>query len=247
MECSTLVELVDSLIQSGDPSVRGDYQKGEQLLSSCLSLKDRLDLGFREMQTRLGVLWSFPQQKPFWSELDDSIPRDLLMDAIDYPFLTCSESHLLWWTTFILLYPLIDDLLIFLGRSRNNLSFTLWDIPPSHNEPCSCATLADELPEDLLAVAEHYANLICRSVKFLVQPQAKGMGAQILLAPFSQATQFYHSRGSTEKHQWCQAAFMCLPKLGIGIAAFLKCMVWPKYEAATSKTVQASSSESDAD
>lgn len=220
MDCSALMEQVDSLIQSGDPTVQDDYQKGEQLLSGCLSLKDQLDLGFSEMQTRLGFPWSFTQQKPFWSELDDSIPRDLFTDAIDYPSLTCSESHLLWWTTFILLYPLIDDLLNFLLRSRNNLSFTLWDIPPSYNKPSSCATVVDELPEDLLALAEHYANLICRSVKFLVQPQAKGMRAQILLAPFSQANQFFRSRGSTEKHQWCQAAFICLPKLGFGIALF---------------------------
>jgi hypothetical protein len=77
MDCSALMEQVDSLIQSGDPTVQDDYQKGEQLLSGCLSLKDQLDLGFSEMQTRLGFPWSFTQQKPFWSELDDSIPRDL--------------------------------------------------------------------------------------------------------------------------------------------------------------------------
>lgn len=97
--------------------MQDDNQKGEQLLSCCLSLKDQLELGFRQMQTRLGVPWSFPQQKAFWSELDGSIPRDLFTNALDFPSLTCSESHLLWWSTFILLYPLIDDLLIFLGRS----------------------------------------------------------------------------------------------------------------------------------
>lgn len=32
IECSTLMEHVDSLIQSGDPSVQDDNQKGEQLL-----------------------------------------------------------------------------------------------------------------------------------------------------------------------------------------------------------------------
>lgn len=84
MDCSTLMEQVDSLIQSGDPGVQDDYQRGEQLLSSSLFLKDQLDLVFREMQTRLGVPWSFPLQKPSWSEVDDSIPRDLFTDAIDY-------------------------------------------------------------------------------------------------------------------------------------------------------------------
>jgi hypothetical protein len=44
MDCSALMEQVDSLIQSGDPTVQDDYQKGEQLLSGCLSLKDQLDL-----------------------------------------------------------------------------------------------------------------------------------------------------------------------------------------------------------
>lgn len=41
-----------------------------------------------------------PHQEPFWSELDGSIPQDIFPDAIDYPSLTYSESHLLWWTTF---------------------------------------------------------------------------------------------------------------------------------------------------
>jgi hypothetical protein len=158
MGCSALMEQVDSLIKSGDRSVR--LHNGEQLLFSCLSLKDQLDLGFRERQTRLGVPWSLPQQPAFWSELDDSIPQDLVTDAIGYPSLTCSESHLLWWATFILLYPLIDNLLIVLSRSRSNFSFTLWDIPPSNNEASSCATIADELPEDLLDEAEHYADLV---------------------------------------------------------------------------------------
>ncbi|KAJ5363942.1 uncharacterized protein N7496_009655 [Penicillium cataractarum] len=244
MECSSLMEQVDSLIQSGDPSVRREYEKGEQLLGSCLSFKDQLDIDFRGMQKVLGIPWSFPQQEPFWSELDHTIPQDIFPDAIDYPSLTCSESHLLWWTTFILLYPLIDELLIFLGRPRSNVQFTLWDVPPSYDPAASTTTLVNDLPEDVLAVAEHYANLICRSAKFLVQPQAKGMGAQILLAPFSQATQFYHSRGATDKHRWCQTVFMCLPKLGFGIAPFLKDMIWPKYEVATAKKAQSSSPES---
>jgi hypothetical protein len=89
------MEQVDSLIQSGDPSVQDDHQKGEQLLFCCLSLKDQLDFSFCEMQKILEAPWSFPHQKSFWSQLDDSILQDIFADAIDYPSLTCSESHLL--------------------------------------------------------------------------------------------------------------------------------------------------------
>jgi hypothetical protein len=78
-------------------------------------------------------------------------------DAIDCPSLTCSESHLLWLTTFVLLYPLRDDFLTFLGRSRSNVQLTLWYHPPSHDE---ASTLVGMLPEAILAVAEHYANFI---------------------------------------------------------------------------------------
>ncbi|KAJ5636724.1 uncharacterized protein N7484_010037 [Penicillium longicatenatum] len=62
------------------------------------------------------------------------------------------------------------------------------------------------------------------------------MGAQVILAPFSQATQFYHSQEATDKHRWCQAVFMVLPRLGFGIAPFMKDIIWPKYEAATKKS-----------
>lgn len=241
IEFSAVMERVDRLVQSGDQNVQGEYTKGEQLLQDCLSLKDQLDLGFVEMQRKPGFPWSYPNQKPFWSELDQSIPQDIFPNAIEYPSISCAETHLMWWTTFILLYPLIDHLLIFLNQSRSNLRLTLWDVPASFDQVISCVTLADKLPENLIGVAEHYANLICRSAKFLVQPQVKGMGAQKLLSPFSQATQFYHGQGSNDKHRWCQEVFMCLPQLGFGIAPFLKDMIWPKYEAATGKKGPASS------
>lgn len=151
----------------------------------------------------------------------------LFSDAIEYPSLSCTESHLLYWNIFILLYPLIDQLLVFLGHPRGHKSFILWDIP-LFNLTNFYATWSANLPEVLTSVTEHYADLIFRSAKFLVQPKAKGTGVQTLLAPFSQATQFYRTIGATEKHRWSQAVFMHLPKLGFGIAPFLKDIVWPK-------------------
>jgi hypothetical protein len=175
------MEQVDSLVQSGDRNVQGEYTKGEQLLQDCLSLKDQLDLGFVEMQRKLGFPWSYPNQKPFWSELDQSIPQDIFPNAIEYPSISCAETHLMWWTTCILLYPLIDHLLIFLNQSRSNLRLTLWDVPASFDQVISCVTLADKLPENLTGVAEHYANLICRSA--IVQPQVKAWGLKNCLLP----------------------------------------------------------------
>ncbi|KAJ5526711.1 hypothetical protein N7513_010870 [Penicillium frequentans] len=237
IECSALMEQVDELIQRGNSSLQDDIHTGERLCHSCLLLKDKLDTGFREMQAKLGIPFSSPDQRSFWSELDDSIPSDLFPDAIEYPSISCAQTHLLWWTTYILVYPLIDQLFVFLHRTRSNVSFTLWTVPTSSsptNTP-SCTRTAD-LPDDLLKVAEHYANLICRSAKFLAQPGTKGMGAQVMLAPFSQATQFYHSQEATDKYRWCQAVFMVLPRLGFGMASFMKDLIWPKYEAATKRT-----------
>jgi hypothetical protein len=225
MKCSELIEQTDHLIQSGDSNKQSDQEFGDKLLDRCFSLRDELDLGLSEMQGRLGVPWSSPAQFSFC--LDDSISQGLFSDAIEYPSLSCAESHLLYWNIFILLYPLIDQLLIFLVCSRGRKSFILWDIPAS-NLTDSYATWSADLPEDPTSVAEHYADLVCRSAKFLIQPKTKGTGAQTLLGPFSQATQFYRTIGATEKHRWCQAVFMQLPKLGFGIAPFLKDMIWPK-------------------
>ncbi|KAJ5586833.1 uncharacterized protein N7459_002598 [Penicillium hispanicum] len=247
LKCSAFMERIDHLVQHGKPSLHPYRDKGEQLLSCCLALKGQIEHGFCKMQTKMGVPWSAPYQSSFWSELDHSIPGNLFSDSIEFPSLSCAESHLLYWTTFILLCQLIDELLIFLNRTRNNLAFTLWDVPLSDTEGRSYATLITEFPDNLMDVAEHYANLICRSAKFLVQLETKALGAQILLAPFSQATQFYHSQEATEKHKWCQAVFTLFAKLGFGIAPFLKDMIWPKYEAATVKRLNSTSSEASSD
>ena len=235
VECSILMERTDQLVQTGNPNLQMDKDTGELLLCDCLAFKDELDAGFRGMQEKLEVPWSSAYQSSFWSDLDDTIAQDIFVDAIEYSSLACAESHLLYWTIFILFYPLLDQLLIFLGHSRRNLFFTLWDIPLSSKADHVYVTWAADIPEDLIGIAEHYANLICRSAKFLVQPENKALGAQIFLAPFSQATQFYRSISATEKHRWCQMVFMQLPKLGFGIAPFLSDLFWPKYEAATGK------------
>lgn len=235
VECSILMERTDQLIQTGNPNRQTDKDTGELLLCDCLAFRDELDVGFCKMQEKLEAPWCSTKQSSFWSELDDPIAYDIFVDAIEYPSLACAESHLLYWTIFILLYPVLDQLLIFLGHSRSSLSFTLWDVPLSSKADRKNATWTADIPEDLIEVAEHYANLICRSAKFLVQPDNKALGAQIFLAPFSQATQFYRSIMATEKHRWCQMVFMQLPKLGFGIAPFLRDLFWPKYEAATAK------------
>lgn len=236
VECSELLEQVDCVIQFGDPYSQEDINAAEALLNRCSILKDHLDSNFSDMQRKLGTPWSTPHQSPFWSDLDPSIPTYLFPDAIEFPALTCAESHLLYWTIFILLYPLIDQLYAFLGRLYDNSSLTLWIVPSIRSESQSPLSADSLLPVDLLKVAEHYADLICCSAKSLIRPETKSLGVQMLLAPFSQTTQFYHSQVLTEKHKWCQSVFMLFPGLGFGIAPFLKDMIWPQYEAATKKT-----------
>ncbi|KAJ5183372.1 hypothetical protein N7492_000988 [Penicillium capsulatum] len=246
-EYSALMEQVDQFMINGSRDRQANLRTGDQLLDSCLSLRDRLDFDFCEMQISLGMPWSSSHQSAYWSQLEHTITRDLFPDAIEYSSISCAEGHLLYYATLILLYPLMDQLLVFLNRPRNNATFSLWNVPRSWMETPHPAKSTSEMPENLLNMAEHYVDLICRSAKFLVPPETKAMGAQILLAPFSQATQFFRTQEASAKHYWCQAVFMLLPRLGLGIAPFLKDMIWPKYKAATGKKLSSTSPETSSD
>lgn len=246
LECSALVEQVDQLLAHGHPTQQGTIQTGEYLLDSCLSLRSQVDHGFCAMQQKLGIPSCPSHQSPFWSEIDHSMPSDLFEDAIEFPSVKCAETHLLYWTLFMVLYPLLGNLLTFFGWSREKVPLTLWDVPTSQSEMSLYATWTPGLPENAVDVAEHYADLICRSARFMVQPKAKAMGVQILLGPFSQATKIFHDQRATIKARWCQAVFMALPKLGFGVAPFLKDYIWAlyaKFEQEASSTPETASSE----
>ncbi|KAB8206938.1 scaffold protein Nfu/NifU N terminal-domain-containing protein [Aspergillus parasiticus] len=95
---------------------------------------------------------------------------------------------------------------------------------PSGEHANSEVTPNPEIIADFTTLAEHYADQVCRSVLYCLQPDLKTLGAQLLLAPLSQSAQFYSVHELAEKYRWCQEVFVLLPQLGLGIGYFLKDM-----------------------
>ncbi|KAE8323011.1 scaffold protein Nfu/NifU N terminal-domain-containing protein [Aspergillus sergii] len=95
---------------------------------------------------------------------------------------------------------------------------------PSGEHANSGVTPNPEIIADFTTLAEHYADQVCRSVLYCLQPDLKTLGAQLLLAPLSQSAQFYSVDELAEKYRWCQEVFVLLPQLGLGIGYFLKDM-----------------------
>ncbi|PWY82888.1 hypothetical protein BO70DRAFT_396132 [Aspergillus heteromorphus CBS 117.55] len=235
-ECSALIERIDAFIDHAIANPGTDKQAGEQLLSCCLTLEQKLHRTCIEVQRKLGMPSVLPPDTPSREGFRAHLTTGLFPEPLGFASLTCAESHLIYWATLILLYPLVDQLLDVLGRPQTDVT----SFPPS------CATrgptdpnnpLASVVATDFTALAEHYADEVCRSVMYCTQPAMKTLGAQILLAPFSQCTQFFQVQGLALKYRWCQGVFMHLGSLGLGIAPLLKDMVWPQYRSAQQRSV----------
>lgn len=230
VECSTLLEKVDHFLEYGQGGSEQSRRAGELLLHSCLSLEGKLHNTCVKMQTKLGMPTPLPQNARILKEFRSAIPKDFFSEPLQFPSLTCAESHLIYWTTLVLIYPLIDQLLDFLGSSESHVPSIPGCYPSIENEPI--ATHRNTSPQtsvDFLALTDVYASEICRSVAYCLQPNMKALGGQMLLAPLSQSTQFFQVQESTQKTKWCQAVFMYLSQIGFAIGFFLKDMVWPQY------------------
>ena len=224
-ECSTLIEQVDGFIEQALEGPQGDKKTGEKLLRSCLSLEEKLHRACLKMQAKLGTPSTFPHGAPLREDFRAYLATGLFSDAFHFASLPCAESHLVYWATLILLYPLVDQLL---------------DVTPSpscatHFQTNKVSSLSSGVATDFTALAEHYADQVCRSVMYCTQPDMKTLGAQHLLAPLSQCAQFFQVQGLTQKYKWCQGVFMLLDTLGLGIAPLLKDMIWPQYRSAQSR------------
>ncbi|KAF9883794.1 hypothetical protein FE257_002778 [Aspergillus nanangensis] len=236
VECSALMEKVDHFVQDGNEKAQ---DTGAELLSSCLALEMQFHQIHTAMQRNLGVPSPLPLDIYYWKGFRSTLSTNVFLKPLDFPSLTCAECHLLYWAALILLYPLIDQLLSVLDHPDDHIDLASAYAPirslegmfdsPSDEEEGIHEPLDFETSPDFTAIAEHYANEICRSVVYCVQPDMKTLGAQLLLAPLSQSAQFFYVRDLTEKYKWCQRVFTMLPQLGLGIGFFLKDMVWPKY------------------
>ncbi|KAJ0422312.1 hypothetical protein BJY00DRAFT_81718 [Aspergillus carlsbadensis] len=230
-ECSAIMEKVDKFLfaqptESGKPCLAGD-----QLLRDCLRLEKDLHQTCLSMQGKIGTpIASSPGAVPRGG-FRESLHTDLVPAAFDFPSLSCAESHMVYWATLVLLYPLIGELLSVLDVPVSDVPVPVYYGSTNAEEAARISPSAD-VNSAYTALAEFYADEICRSVSYCLQPDMKTLGAQLLLAPFSQCVQFFHVEGPIAKLKWCQDVLAALEHLGLGLAPFLKDMVWPQYRAA---------------
>ncbi|KAL3472889.1 hypothetical protein BJX99DRAFT_206543 [Aspergillus californicus] len=229
-ECSLIMEQVDDFLFTQLPGSEETFHTGDRLLRACLALEENLHRICMSMQEKLGVPKVFSYVPIPQGDLRHSLSTDLFSGTFDFPSLSCAECHMIYWTILILLYPLIGELFYSLDQPAKGVSVPIYPDLANGETPTNISLGTD--PATFSALAEHYAGEVCRSVLYCVQPDMKTLGAHILLAPLSQCVQFFHVENSTAKLQWCQDVLITLQHLGLGIAPFLKNMVWPKYRTA---------------
>jgi hypothetical protein len=117
------------------------------------------------MQEELGKPSALPADGAFGRDFRSSLLTNLLSNPFQFPSLTCAEAHLVYWTTLVLLYPLIDQLLEDLDLSEHhNTRASCYS--PSDGKADSGATPNSETMPDFTTLAEHYADEVCISVVY---------------------------------------------------------------------------------
>ncbi|KAL4953746.1 hypothetical protein BDW69DRAFT_151523 [Aspergillus filifer] len=226
-ECCAIMEEVEKFFVALPSRTKGTRLAADMLLRTSLELEEKLHQSCVSMQQKLGLPRVSPvPQGDFW----DTLTTDLFPSPLDFPSLTCAESHIAYWTILNLLYPIIGELSFILDKSPRDVSVTVYGKSTNGGTTETVTRmLSADSPAAYTGLAEHYAGEICRSVFYFIQPDMKTLGSQLLLAPFSQCVQFYIVEGLTAKLQWCQEVLTVISNLGLGIAPFLKHMVWPQY------------------
>ncbi|RDW70609.1 Zn(II)2Cys6 transcription factor domain-containing protein [Aspergillus mulundensis] len=236
-KCSAIMEQVDCYIFNLPENFEKASRTGNQLLHTCLKFEEDLHQVFLSMQRKLGQ----PRVSPVpLGGFRDSLETDLFPEPLNFPSLTCAESHLVYWATLILLYPLIGELYSVLGKPSSDFPVPLYYDSNGGTADRATEISSADTTAAYTALAEHYAGEICRSVFYFIQPDMKTLGAQLLLAPLSQCVQFFHVEGLTAKLKWCQGVLTMLANLSLGIAPLLKNMVWPQYRDAQGRRLSAS-------
>ncbi|KAL4785359.1 hypothetical protein BJX76DRAFT_347130 [Aspergillus varians] len=229
-KCSATMEQVDRFFLSKPRSSEKARQSGDQLLRVCLNLEENLHQVSISMQQKLGLPKVSNWRAVPFGDFRNTLYTDLFPSPFDFPSLSCAESHMIYWTILILLYPLIGEIYSILdGPPRDFPVPIYYDSTNEETTEKAMIPLSADIHTAYTALAEHYAGEICRSVFYCIQPDMKTLGAQILLAPLSQSLQFFHVEGLAAKLKWCQGVFTVLPHLGLGIGPLLKDMVWPRY------------------
>ncbi|KAL4928564.1 Zn(II)2Cys6 transcription factor domain-containing protein [Aspergillus undulatus] len=227
-ECCAIMDQVEKFfVALPDASSESTRDAGDQLLRTCLCLEEKLHRACVSMQQEIGL----PRVSTVpLGGFRDTLSTVLFSGTFDFPSLTCAESHIAYWTILNLLYSLIGELSFILDKPPQDVSVTVYgNSTNSDTTGTHTRTLSADGPAAYTGLAEHYAGEICRSVLYFIQPDMKTLGAQLLLAPFSQCVQFYIAEGLTAKLKWCQDVLEVISDLGLGIAPFLKHMIWPQY------------------
>ncbi|KAL4869133.1 hypothetical protein BDV12DRAFT_86769 [Aspergillus spectabilis] len=240
-ECCAIMERVDEFATARPASSKKSRMIGNQILLDSLTLEKNLHRVCISMQQTLGVPKASPLNTIPQEDFRNSLRTDLFPDTLDFASVTCAESHMTYWSTLVLLYPLIGEI------------YSILDVPPSDFPvPIYYDLTNGEIPEKArrvsssvdtstayTALAEHYADEICRSVLYCIQPNVKMLGLQTLIAHLSMCVQFFHVEKLTAKLEWCQDALMVLGRLGMGLAPFLRAMIWPQYQIAHDRRLSA--------
>ncbi|KAL4886783.1 hypothetical protein BJY04DRAFT_77541 [Aspergillus karnatakaensis] len=233
-ECCAIMERVDRFANAQPGSSEKTRTIGEQILLDSLTLEENLHQVCVSMQQKLGA----PKASPFdglpQGDFRNSLRTDLFPDPLDFASVTCAESHLTYWSTLILLYPLIGEIYAILDTPPRDFPVPVY-YDFTNGETADTATRASpgaNISATYTALAEHYGGEICRSVLYCIQPNVKMLGLQTLIAHLSMAVQFFHVEKCTAKLKWSQDALMILGQLGMGLAPFLTEMIWPNYQAA---------------
>ncbi|KAL5339080.1 hypothetical protein BJX70DRAFT_178119 [Aspergillus crustosus] len=233
-ELCAIMERVDQFATALPASSERSRTTGEQILLDGLKLEKNLHRVCTSMQQKLGAptvssLDAIPQD-----DFRNSLRTDLFPNTLDFPSVTCAESHLIYWSTLILLYPLIGEMHAILDAPLAGLPVPIY-YDSTNGEPSEATTAVStgaDIAAAYTALAEHYADEICRSVLYCVQPDVKMLGLQTLIAHLSMCVQYFHVEELTAKMKWCQDALMVLGRLGMGLAPFLTQMIWPHYKIA---------------
>ncbi|PYI05125.1 hypothetical protein BO78DRAFT_408525 [Aspergillus sclerotiicarbonarius CBS 121057] len=77
-----------------------------------------------------------------------------------------------------------------------------------------------------------YANEICRSVAYCMQPQTRMSAGQAVLVGLSQAAKCYIECGGKTGFLWCQAIYALIARSGFGVALCMNQVEWGFWNAA---------------
>ncbi|EXJ93834.1 hypothetical protein A1O1_02227 [Capronia coronata CBS 617.96] len=195
-----------------------------QLLQQCEDLQTRLN------QWRGGTkTGATPRSVKHQPADDDGYPFGTDLWFKNHLFV---HARLVYYTCSLALAEVVEDIL-------QTLDFQAHQLPDSLDR--------NGLKE--LCNADRYANNICRSVTYCLQPEMGAWGANIVNFPANRALAYYQTMGNTAATDWLSRAFQTAKRRGFHVEnVFTQLLRAPQIKDAPSRLLKReSSSESTTD